>query len=199
MLVVYTQYDAVTEVLSQIAKDFVSHYRSQVSVVLGNPESEAAAVQQMLSSHERVAVLFFGHGCPVPASLTAQDRQAAIHGGNLHLLKDRLICAFACHSWEILQADAGSYGYSVLGYEGPLQVPLLPKYYSGFRLCLFAGPELLLAGKLLQEASDAAAAEFEAMATQLIQQAGVTDKVMASMVFRPNSRAARWAGSNRSL
>jgi hypothetical protein len=199
MLVVFTQYDPVTAVLSQIARDFVSGYGSQVSLVLGSPESDAAAVQQLLNSQEGVAVLFFGHGCPVPASLIAQDRQAAIHAGNLHLLQDRLICAFACHSWEILQADAGSHGYSVLGYEGPLQVPLRPKYYDGFRRCLFAGPQLLLAGKLVQEASDAAAAEFEAMATQLIQEPAVADKVMASLVFRPNSRAARWAGLNRTL
>jgi hypothetical protein len=205
MLVVYTSYDAVTGILGRVAQDFANENPkfevladSGSGLSTNHRISDSVGIDQLLRARQRVALFFFGHGCPTPAALIGQDRLAAIHDKNLDLLQGRVVCAVACYSWNILQGDAGSRDYSLLGYAGPLQVPLLPQYYDRFRSCLLAGPKLLLTGHDSEGASNAAAQEFERVAIQLIM-GPVLDQVMATMVFRPNAKGVRFAGNSRTL
>jgi hypothetical protein len=196
MIVVYTKYDAATAVLNDCAIEFVRQAGTLAPRVLGPSKSSAQRVQQSLGQLQKIAFFFFGHGKLGRMALFAQDQKPAVDATNLSLLQDRLVCATCCHSAEILANAVVSHGSTLLGYSGPLVIPLPTQYHNAFRHSVLAGPLKLVAGASAADAAMATTEEFNLQADTLIR-GPVPDRVMASYVFRKNALAVRLAGPDR--
>jgi len=199
MLVVYSDYDDAMAILEKCAKRFVAEGTARIPRVLGPPKTTAIDVEHALAEPEKLAVFFFGHGVLGSLSLMAPDRNPAIHARNLHLLAERVVCATACFSWEILRAGVQPHDYTVLGYQGVLNLPLDCKYHPRFVDCALAGPLQLLKGETTAKARELCSRSFEQAAVELVASGSVTDAMIASLVFRKAAVGIRVEGRNRRM
>ncbi len=199
MLVVFSNYDDATEILNKCATRFLQKATDRVCRSLGPPAATASAIELALTENQRVAVFFFGHGDLQTLSLMAHDKEPAIHPRNLKLLAERVVCATACFSWEILNNGAQAYDFTILGYKGILNLPLDFKYHESFVECVLAAPLQLLGGATARAARSEGAEVFEQVALRLVSSGSVGDAMVASLVFRKAALAMRVEGQDRTI
>jgi hypothetical protein len=198
MIVASTNYDPETSVLEEIASNLAQLAGGRLTTYLdsGSP-AHARAIQGALNPQDGTAFVFFGHGRLAPGELLAQDQQAAIDATNQHLLANRLVFAFACHSAVTLTPAAQSDGATVVGYNAKLKIPMERRYRRLFRNTLLAGIELMIsdATKTVDDARKAMGAMWQTAARQLLIKGSVPDQIVLLRVFDPNEARLSISGN----
>jgi len=189
MIIISTDYDSDAQILEEVATELAQAAGTQLTAHLDSTTpSDAANVQHALNPHDKKAVCFFVHGQMSPPALVAQDQQPGVDSSKLHLLANRLVCAFSCYSVNILDDAVRHHGATVLGYNGKLMIPRRKRYRSLFRDCLLAGPQALLS----PQSSTAATAQLETgnKYRRVVQQllgGNIADQAIAVLAFDWNA------------
>lgn len=195
MIVIYTNYDDVTEILETFALQFIVLAGSAITLDLGPPDDSISTNIQVQLGGPTKSVFFFGHGRLHLSALEAQDEVPAIDGQNLHLLRDRLVYAACCDSTVILDPAVKKHNATVIGYNDKLRVPLGGRYRALMENCVLAGARALLSGQDAGDARKGIQQEFRLTAQQLIGTGRVRDAVMSVKVFDWNANIAALNGN----
>lgn len=178
MIIIYTNYDQVSDTLARCAEALADAARHRGPRVLGPPEgSKAAQIRAELTSGA-APVFFFGHGASEPYGLISQDQLPFIEQHDSRLLAGRLICATCCHSVTALKQAVINFGATVVGYDGRLAVPYGGMYFEDLRRAVLSGPLALLEGRTAGEVCGVLRDEFNALAQELIK-GTIEDQVLA--------------------
>jgi hypothetical protein len=198
MLVIFTGYDQVSEVLKDCALQLIKKANGRLTLKLGPPDSDSKRVNQTLMARQKVTLFYFGHGELPPKGLVAQDMKPGIYARNLGLLKNRLVFATSCYSAQSLAAAAEKHGATVIGYRGQMMVSFRVKDRRLQKTCILAAALSLLAGKDAATAMKAAIDAYNSAADKFIR-GNAEDSVIASAVYRVNAQAMELAGRNRKM
>jgi hypothetical protein len=198
MLVIFTRYDQVSEVLKDCALQLIKKANGRVTLKLGPPYSDSTRVIQTLKEQQEVALFYFGHGELPPNGLVAQDLKPGVYGRNLRLLKNRLVFASSCYSAQSLAAAAERHGATVIGYRGQMMVSFREKDRKLQKACVLAAALELLGGKDTATAIKAATDAYSKAADKFIK-GNAEDSLIASAVYQVNAQAIELAGPNRTM
>jgi hypothetical protein len=179
-MIVWTDYDPDTTILARCAESFATEIGGYNFHLLGPPDkSQAAAVQQMLSSDNIAPFFFFGHGEEQPPEWYGQGHSPMIGNGTLYLLQGRLIYATCCHSIEGIGQSAANLGATIVGYNGVLYILRAQQHLNLFKECILAGPRLLLKRQPAYMAKEASEKAYSQLADQLTASPNMDDQVLA--------------------
>lgn len=179
MIILYTEYDAVTRVLATYARQLNSELGAKVSKLLAPPDTADVGHVRAELAINPAPLFFFGHG--TRTGLLSQDAEKIDFNGPTHLLSRRVVCATCCHAITALADASAEHEATVFGYDGYLAVFLNPPYSRLMEDCLLAGPRALAAGESAAEASRRTSRKLEMLAQQLI--AGpIEDQVYATFL-----------------
>src|SRR5271156_3269109 len=198
MLVIFTGYDQVSEVLKDCALQLIKKANGRLTLKLGPPYSDSTRVNQTLMAQRKVTLFYFGHGELPPKGLVAQDMKPGIYAKNLALLKNRLVFATSCYSAQSLPAAAEKHGATVIGYRGQMMVSFREKDRKLQKACVLSAALSLLAGNDAATAIKAATDAYNSAADRFIR-GNAEDSVIASAVYRVNAQAVELAGPNRTM
>ncbi|HEY1380043.1 MAG TPA: hypothetical protein VGF55_24785 [Gemmataceae bacterium] len=195
MLVAYTHTDPDTNVLKGYALEFIEAAGKLVTQVLKpRTGSSAANICAALTADPDAPLFFFGHGFNNPYCLVGQDGRVALDQKSGHLLANRLVCATCCYGINTLHPAALNNGATVLGYDGPLQVPRYAPYVFDLEDCILDGLKELLAGRTAGDAEAVTRQRLTADGNRLLG-GSINDMVFAQTVFQPNAAAVRLVGN----
>ncbi|MDT7688046.1 MAG: hypothetical protein QOJ70_3486 [Acidobacteriota bacterium] len=164
MIIMYTEYDAVTGVLANYARRLNQELGAAVSRLIAPPAADAREAEVELAKNPS-PFFFFGHG--VRAGLIAQNLVTIDFNKTPHLLSGRVVCATCCHSAAALKSAVG-HGATVVGYDGFVAVFLIPPYSAMLEDCLLAGPRELARGGSAADAVRRTRGELRRAARKLI-------------------------------
>jgi hypothetical protein len=200
MLIIYSNYDPVTHVLSSYATTFVAESGHAVPQCLDPacPDQHHAVRSVMAGLRENSAtkIVFFGHGRKRPPGLLAQDRQSWLDRTNCAYLAGRKLVATACFSRDGIGRRALAHGATVVGYSGVLWVPLQGPGVRLMEECILTLPRALRDDNDLRAASEDARQRFLDVARELQGMEDPEAKLVASFV-RLNARAVGLADKRR--
>jgi hypothetical protein len=198
MLLIFTDYDQVSNVLNACALELSRRAKRQVKVRLGPPKSQAETIRELLVTYPEISLFYFGHGELPPSGLIGQDKIPAIHGKHLRLLKDRLVVAATCYSAQSLAAAVKRHGATVIGYRDEFLVSFRVKDKKLQAGCILAAALSLVGGGDAITARRELAEAFERAADRLIT-GNLEDAVVASLIYRGNAQGIHMAGKNRTM
>jgi hypothetical protein len=180
LIIVYTDFDNTTKVLSSYAETLLRQFGVQFLRVLKPPaDSVSDAVRQELAQAANAGkpLFFFGHGYDIPPSLYGQDKQPFVSDGHWNLLKDRVLCAICCHAVESIAPLVAGMNTTIVGFRGALQVPWNAPYKDLMESSVLAAPNALLAGSDVQTAKIKAEAAFRELARLLMAKDHLEDQI----------------------
>jgi hypothetical protein len=188
MILVSTNYDAVTSTLYQ--------YAATLSARLGaghvHLTSPAAVVKATLTSQPNTTMLFFGHGLTPPGvGMLANDGLPAVELGSVALLSRRTVAGTCCHG-DRLGALAAPNGFTLFGYKDLLRVPTTAPYVGDMQPAALAGPAVIAKGGSSASAARAATAEYSRRAQILFARNLPGDRVVALIFGLNASRVGAW-------
>jgi hypothetical protein len=116
MILFVTDYDDATRSNRLIAEPL----RDNFEEVLIGEDATRAALHSMLTGNQK-PLFAMSHGRP--DRMNDQDRNPAIHSGDILLASRRAVFAFACHTATTLGRKVASAGGIWWGYTGPIASP----------------------------------------------------------------------------
>lgn len=178
MIIIYTNYDQVSDTLALGAQALAAAASARSPRVLGPPEdSKAVNIRTELAS-DKAPIFFFGHGVAEPYGLITQDALPFLDVQDSHFLAGRLIYATCCDSIKALEPAVMNLGATVVGYDGKLSVPWDKFYRDTMRRAVLFGPLAMLQGRTAGEVCRLQREGFNALAQELT--AGpIEDQVIA--------------------
>lgn len=195
MLVLYTDYDPIVAVLARCADRFVAEHKTIVTASLDPAAAAWADPHAWTRAVPDVPLLFFGHGLPDtrPAGFVAQTQNPFCDAAEAGVLAGRLVCGVCCFSGRVGDHSL-AHGATLLGYRGPLDVVIRPKYADLLADCVLSGLRVVATGGTVGAAYRVTRAAFYAAAQNLLS--GDALDCLVSAKFENNANQLEVVGDH---
>jgi hypothetical protein len=181
----------VAQVLRGYAKTFLGSMSPNGVLPLPPPLPDAVAIAQALSAHPGRSFYFFGHGGPPQQyGFLGNCGNPAVEPSTVALLAKRVVAAVCCYG-EWVSNYAKAHQFEMVGYTGPLHVPLTSPYIAQMEPAALAGPRHLRSGGNAQGAAGVSRNEYAKLA-QRLHSGSARDRFAATVIAANASAVTSW-------